>query len=354
MSRHKLGIIGYGNIAKTHLKAIGHYHGPQSIELYAVLTRQAADSHQIFSHVYTTPESFFQDEGIEAVDICTPNAQHFSQAQQAIDTHKAIYMEKPIARSSLEAKPLVDQLNNSDLVAQVVLTNRFNPAVVLARDILASGGLGTLVNFKASYYHHSYISLDKLMSWRQSYQASGGGAIVDLGIHTLDLVRFLFGEVEGVKAYMSTVFKERYQDSSKQSMVQNDTDEYAAVLLKMKSDVLGFVDTSRISFEPKEVPLFTVYGTLGTLYLYAARVEWYDLKGNPVSPALSLESDFYRYLKAQQALFDPSLSIFELCHGLSMVSFLDRLDGLIDFKEIPDFNEAYQSQGIVDRVLHTD
>lgn len=346
-----VGVCGYGQIANTHMKAMQQSNDQIRGVPYAVLTRQQRAEHAAqFSRVYSTEEDFFNDPQIELVDICTPNFRHYTEGKQAILQGKAVYMEKPISNNLGDAWELVELAREHHTINAVALNNRFNPNVIRAKDIIASGIMGRIVNFKTSYYHHSYIEPTRLMSWRQSFAFSGGGAIMDLGIHTLDLVRFLLGEVASVTMRSKTVYPQRYIDQSYQTMAENDTDEYSASILEMQSGVLGFLDVSRVSYEPRGGALIEIYGTQATLKVYDDHIVCLQVQtGKPLDLEAVVASPFYTYITASLIpCFNESLAGFELLHGCSMQNILRMMDGGEVYPEVPTFLEGYRSQCVVD------
>lgn len=338
-----LGIIGYGNIAKTHLASVLS----SEVKAYAVLTHQPRpELAEIFTVVYTDLDAFLADEAIDIVDICTPNFKHYPEGIASFAANKAVYMEKPIGLNDGEALKLLEASKGH--VNAVALNNRFNPFVIKARDLVAAGSIGVVTHFRCAYYHWSYISMDKLSTWRQVNEFSGGGAITDLGIHAVDMIRFVLGEISSVQASSRTLFTERYTDSSHTTTVVNDTDEYTAAILTLKDGTLGMLDTSRISKPLSPVPTLEIYGTLGTIEIYGDHIAALDLAGNSLDCAAS---DFYHYVSVQlRQELSSEIVGFNALHGLSYRNFIHMYQGDKVYPEVPDFQQAYDSQRVISAI----
>ena len=96
---------------------------------------------------------------------------------------------------------------------------------------------------------------------------AGGGAMMDLGIHVLDIVRYIIGDIAEISANARTVWKERYTDSSCCEKVVNDTDEYMYATLTMQNGALGIIESSRVSTSAYSNETLEIFGTKGSIFL---------------------------------------------------------------------------------------
>ena len=343
----KIGITSYGKITKTHLHAL------QAMKIlpHALLTRKTnSEKKQLFQHVYVDTNSFFADK-FDIVDVCGANYQHYPYALQAIEKGCAVYLEKPIALNLKEADILFQKSQEYQTLSAVALINRFNPIIVLARDLCKSGKLGNIIHFKAHFYHSSYNTMDKLMTWRQNFSLSGGGAIVDLGIHTIDIIHFLLGNIDSVISTSATIYKNRYTDDTHTTMEENDTDEYTAVLMKTKNNTIGILESSRISHSIHKDPVIEIFGTKGSVIVYEDEIKWLDIENNELHNQDDITpSHFYRYL-IDSCLPKTLMNHFETMHYTSLNNFLNMYHKKHFFKETPTIKEAYQAQAVIDAIL---
>ncbi len=148
--------------------------------------------------------------GLDVVDICTPNNLHYEQILAAAKRGKHIYYEKPLCLNGAEAAALQTELADCKSIIQGAYVLRFSPpAVAKARALLKKDALGKIHSFRFTSYHSSYLNPDRPGAWRLKHATSGGGALMDLGSHLLDLLRFLLGEAVEVTSWFDTVVKTR-------------------------------------------------------------------------------------------------------------------------------------------------
>lgn len=346
-SNINFGVTSYGKITKTHLHALHE----MNIHPYSLLTIKAdKEKEKIFTHVHTNADSFFDDH-LDIVDVCGANYQHFPYALKAIQKGCAVYLEKPIALNINEAKVLLEESQKQQTVNAVALINRFNPIIVLARDLCKSGKLGNIINFKAHFYHSSYNTMNKLITWRQNFALSGGGAIVDLGVHTIDIIHFLLGNIESVVSTSSTVYNKRYVDDTHTTTEDNDTDEYTAVLMKMENNAIGILESSRISNSIEKDPVIEIFGTKGSVIVYEDEIKWLDIENNAQHNQDDIEpSHFYRYL-IDSCLPQTTMNHFDTMHYTALHNFLNIYHKKYFFEETPTIKEAYQAQAVLDAIL---
>jgi len=265
-----MGFAGWGTISKTHVIAL------KSMEIMfqdlrvkpkilGLCTRGEKAPLEDFKYVSKDLGDLLNKKDIEAVDVCTPNFLHLDQGKAVIKAGKHLYMEKPLARNLGECKELVDLCNRTNIINQTALMYRFLPAVVMARDYIRSGGLGQILNFRALLYHGSYLNSERPISWRLQGSMAGGGALLDLGIHLADTIRFVLGEAREVRAKTHTHFRERYTDNTKTDKMMADVDEWALLNITMEDGAHGTLEVSRINADIFEETIIDIYGTKGKL-----------------------------------------------------------------------------------------
>lgn len=352
------GILGTGMIAKTHiiaLKSMNLVFDNLEVtpKLNWICSRSKEKKFEEFKAVTNNLEEILKDEETLIIDICTPNFIHYAQGKAAIEALKYIYMEKPVAKDLKEAKELAELAENSGIINQTALIFRFIPAVVLAKDFIDRGELGDILNFRVEYFHKSYLNSERPMSWRLKKEYSGGGALVDLGIHMVDLVRFLMGEVEDVRARTNIYFKERYKDNTKQEKVRTEVDEWALLDMNLKNGGYGTLEVSRISTHLDEDTTIEIHGTKGKIIISTKNPNYPEVflhnKGVLVKGEFNRVSNFAKHHKSiyPSAKFD--LGWFVNAHMCSLLNFmLNVKKNKIVYSETPTFLEAYKSQKIIE------
>ena len=360
MKRANIGVVGFGKIAKVH--AIACYAMQllyQDLPLEPVFLkayrREQPEALGIFQEVVTSLDALLKDKELDFIDICSPNYLHYEQVKKALEYGKAVYCEKPLALNFKEAKALTELAANKKLVNQVALIYRFMPAVVQARDYIASGQLGEIIHFKFVLYHKGYLK-ERSLSWREQMKFSGGGALMDLGIHMVDLLRFILGDIAAVRAELYTYTQERFLKDAYGEKGRVDVDEYAKLDVKLKKSGLGTIECSRISSDLHESTVIEIYGTQGSIKVsdrepHYARIHRHAENitsiGNPHGC-----TPFYEFCRKVFPSEKNSLGTALDMHLASLYNMLLNLsEGKAIHAETPTFREAAEAQEILDLAL---
>jgi predicted dehydrogenase len=250
MDRLNIALVGYGNIAKTHALAISAanilYNLPFAMNLSHIITSRKESVAVPNAIVCGRFEEAMAAGEIDIIDICSVNSAHLRSIETALKYNKAIYCEKPLAGTIEEAKRAVALAEEKDAITGVPLVFRYLPCLRMLKRETENKTLGNIIEFKAVYYHKSYLSPAKRKSWRAGTDA-GGGALLDLGIHMLDAVRVVLGEVKIIAHRKNIHFKEV------------SVDEICYSALEMESGIRGSMECSRVFAQKKQQLEITVF-----------------------------------------------------------------------------------------------
>ncbi|EMA36649.1 Gfo/Idh/MocA family protein [Halobiforma nitratireducens] len=193
------GIVGLGNI--------GQYHAERLVDLGVPLIGGmdvAADARTRFARRYDV--DVYEDhrelyDEVDAVIITTPNKYHEEYAIDAFERDLHVLLEKPLAHSLASARRIVEAATDADGHCMVGFNNRFSNAVRIVKNRLDRGELGEVSHVEANYVRRRGIP--GRGSWFTRRQIAGGGALIDLGVHAIDLALYLLdypevAEVSGV------------------------------------------------------------------------------------------------------------------------------------------------------------
>ncbi|MFN8531449.1 MAG: Gfo/Idh/MocA family oxidoreductase [Anaerolineae bacterium] len=200
----RAGIIGVGGIAEAHLKA---YKALPGIEVIAIADPNAARRETVAS-AYNIPFSYENYEDlvnrtdIDVVSIATPNYLHSPAAIAAMSSGKHVLSEKPLAHSLEAAEAMVKAATDCNRVLHVAFNHRQRGDVQLLKKYVDEGGLGSTYYAKAYWMRRSGIP--GLGGWFTNKETAGGGPLIDLGVHVLDMALYLLGEPEIVSVTAST------------------------------------------------------------------------------------------------------------------------------------------------------
>ncbi|MFH1783891.1 MAG: Gfo/Idh/MocA family oxidoreductase [bacterium] len=258
----KAGVIGCGKIAqRLHLP---QYEGCGKVEIAAVcdwdknLAQQMADQYGV-KNVYTNHNDLLNNKDIDVVSVCIPNYEHCEVVKAAAEAKKHVLCEKPIAMSLKEASEMIEACEKNKVLFMVEQTQRFDPNHEVAKEVLEDGMLGKILSVWARIGHAGpeYWNPDAAdwkggTAWYVTKEQSGGGALIDVGIHIYDLVRWLMGEevveISGRTATLVKPFK---------------VEDHGIAHLKFESGAIGGFGVSW-NTRPYQVILF-FYGEKGTM-----------------------------------------------------------------------------------------
>jgi len=190
------GLIGAGGIGKIRAGALRRTPGCRlaAVADKELLRARAAASAD--AYCYTRYQELLEAPGIEAVIVSTPPVYHEEIVLAALAAGKHVLCEKPLATSVAACRRMVEAARRSGRVLATGFNHRYFPAVKYLKDVLASGRMGALDHVRA-FAGHTGLS-EFSAPWMYSKQGIGGGALMDVGIHVIDLVRYVLGEVSQV------------------------------------------------------------------------------------------------------------------------------------------------------------
>lgn len=206
MSKLKIGVIGTGSISTFHIN--GYKRNPDA-ELYAFCDidekrlKAAGEQHGV-TRLYTdVKEMLAALPELDAVSVCTWNSAHAPCAIAALNAGKHVLCEKPMAMSADEACAMRDAAEKNGKLLMIGFVRRFGNDCRILRDFIESDYLGEIYYSKATYLRRC----GNPGGWFGDKSRSGGGPLIDLGVHVIDLVRYLMGNPHPVSVYGATFRK---------------------------------------------------------------------------------------------------------------------------------------------------
>lgn len=307
MKEIRFAFIGFGNIAKTHMVALKAMPIVKKLPFVPVLdtlvTRQPGTNQEQaraigFERVVGSLEEALAAGNFQVVDICTPNVHHPDAFIPAVKAGKTVYCEKPLADRYAHSQAMA-QAAGGQTLHQVALVYRYHPAVLRIREALRTGMIGDVLQCRCSYRRSGYLNASRPVSWRLDAQQSGGGAISDLGIHVLDLLRHLIGEIGAVEGQLQTFVKSRPSADPSESGRQVDVkvDDWGGMEVTHLNGVVSYGEVSRIAWGTEAFQL-DIVGTMGAISCdlekdYVPRIKMLDgsTPATPQPEALKLLTD---------------------------------------------------------------
>ncbi len=222
MKKVRIGIIGNGGICKgAH---IGGYLKDDRVEIVALcdIIKERAEfvRDEYFSNadVYTDYKELLKDETIDAVDICTPNYLHSIIAVDAFNAGKHVFCEKPDAVDVTEVLKMNAAAEKAGKVLMVMRNNRFVDASQYAKKYIEAGRMGDIYAGRCGWQRRRGIPGKG--GWFTTKAQSGGGPLIDLGVHMIDLAIWLMGNPTPVSVSANTYCK--FADSDTSDSVNSD------------------------------------------------------------------------------------------------------------------------------------
>jgi predicted dehydrogenase len=205
-------------------------------------------------------------EDIQVVDVVTPGDSHAEIAIAAAKAGKAVLCEKPLANTVKEAKAMVAAVQKAGVTNMICHNYRRAPAVVLARQLVASGKLGRIYHYRGTYLQDWIVDPELPLLWRFQKEKAGSGALGDILSHSLDLGRYVLGaEVTEVAGALETYIKHRplLEDPKRKGRVT--VDDAALCLVRFANGALGSIEGTRLAPGRKNYNRFEVNGSKGSL-----------------------------------------------------------------------------------------
>ncbi|PPK93819.1 putative dehydrogenase [Kineococcus xinjiangensis] len=267
----RVGVVGLGWAGQQHLDA---YAAIPGVEVVA-LAGQEADLLDELGRRHEVPATFARWEdlvevpGLDAVSIAVPTYLHAPIAVAALERGVHVLSEKPVARTGDEAQVMVDAARRAARVLDVVFNHRRRGDVMALADLISRGALGTPYYARATWLRRNGIP--RLGSWFVNEEMSGGGPLVDIGVHVLDWSLHLLGEPRVLSATASAYSElgPRGRGGSSRDTLTHETsayevEDFASAFLRLEGGGTLLLETGWATYrDPVDVMDFTVYGTEG-------------------------------------------------------------------------------------------
>jgi len=226
----KWGVAGCGHfLENTFLPTFQHLKKSKLISVYSSNINRA----NFIADKFNASESFddyneFLRSDIEAVYISSKNSDHYWQVIEAAKAGKHILCEKPLAMTAREAQKMVDICNKKNVKLTINYVFRYHPIIKKTKELIDSNLLGKLISISANFN----IDFKPNDNFRFIREQSGGGALRDLGTHTIDLLRYLGGEIADIKGVIDNV------------VYIGEVEDFASAIVKFESGGYGSFNVS--------------------------------------------------------------------------------------------------------------
>lgn len=270
MSRqYGFAIIGCGSIADFHARAISQVKGAKLVAVcdanYDVATALATKWQ---AKAYKSYEHLLQNADVDVVNICTPSGLHAKQALKALDAGKNIMVEKPLGLNIQECDAIIESVKQNKKLCAVISQLRYSKSTRLVKKALQDGAIGKPVEVGVYMKYNRSTEYYSSSKWRGTWEMDGGGALMNQGIHGVDIMLYLMGNVKSVQAITKT-------------LVHNiEVEDTAIAIVEFETGAVGVIEgtTSILPGYPRR---FEICGAEGSIVLEEDRIIRWDAKYAP-------------------------------------------------------------------------
>lgn len=247
----QVGVIGLGWAGQQHMAA---YAAHPDVELIAIAGEEPAlladlgDTYGV-EHRVASWQEILEVPGLDAVSIAVPTFLHAPIAVAALERGIHVLSEKPIARNGDEGQLMVDAARRAGRVLEVVFNHRLRNDMQALAGIVSRGEIGTPYHARASWMRRRGIPL--LGSWFTNQERSGGGPLVDIGVHVLDYALHVLGEPKVVSVTAATYSELGHRgiggarrQTADQSVSAYEVEDFASVFLRLEGGGTVVLETS--------------------------------------------------------------------------------------------------------------
>ena len=250
----KWGIIASGGIARRRtLPAMKYVENARIIAIMDKdknVLKEISEEYDI-PYVYDDEDELLSNPEVDAVYVASPVCFHKEQALKVLRAGKHLLLEKPLGLDRNDCEELVEEAARTDCKAGTAMVMRHHPAHRMMKELISDNKLGEIVSCRAQL---NCWFPDMEGNWRQSRKIAGGGALVDMGTHCIDLLRYLLeDDVEWVFGDVST------------KTFEYEVDDSADCLLHMKKGATCFVDVHFNVPDEAAKGMLEIYGTKGSI-----------------------------------------------------------------------------------------
>jgi len=284
MSRPNLNIclIGYKFMGKAHSQAwqtVGRFFDLDARPVMKIVCGRDARAVGEFAERWEWEQALtdwkqaVENADVDLVDISAPGNVHCEIAVAAAQAGKHVFCEKPLAFTVADSKKMLAAAREAGVKHMVNFNYRRCPAVSLAKQMIDAGEIGEIRHIRCTYLQDWLVDPEFPMNWRLRRETAGSGAHGDLGAHSIDLARFLAGEISEVVGMKKTFVTERPAEGTSSGLTatagkgteQVTVDDASVFLAKFGSGALGTFEATRLAPGRKNYNRFEINGSRGSL-----------------------------------------------------------------------------------------
>ncbi|MGW5612190.1 Gfo/Idh/MocA family protein [Streptomyces sp. NPDC003877] len=280
-----VAVVGFGWMGRVHTQAyarVRHHYPqlplvPELVTVAEEVPGRAEEAAAQFGFAATTRDwrDVAADPRVQAVSITAPNFLHREIGVAMARAGKHVWIEKPVGLTAEDARAVADAVAESGVQGTVGFNYRNAPAVEAARELIASGELGTVTHVRIRLFSDYAAHPEGALTWRYERERGGSGVLGDLASHGADLARFLLGDIVSLTADTAIFLPERarptgatagHSRASGGELGPVENEDYVGCLLRFASGARGVLEACRVSVGEQNNYGFEVHGTKGAVF----------------------------------------------------------------------------------------
>ncbi len=277
MSKLRFAIWGCGLISSFHANALLEIEDAVLVGAYD-LNENARNNfcEKYKTKAFLSEEELVSSDEVDAVCICLPSGLHYNTAISCIKNKKHVVIEKPIALTSEQAGDIIKVAEEYGVFVSVISQLRYTNAVKEVKRIVESGKLGTITLGNAIMKYFRSPEYYAASNWRGTWAMDGGGALMNQGIHGVDLLQYLMGKVVAVSAFSKTLVHDI------------ETEDTLTAVLEYENGAIGTIQATT-SVAPGYGRRIEICGSKGSIVLCEDEIEVCDVEGEENLVSISKE-----------------------------------------------------------------
>jgi predicted dehydrogenase len=316
MNKVRVGIIGTGGISNVHING---YKSLENAEVYAVCdideekVKASAEKHGV-KHVFTDYNEMLKLKELDAISVCTWNSEHAPAAIASLKAGKHVLCEKPMAMNTNEAIEMDRVSKEYGKLLMIGFTRRFADDTKVIKDFIENGMMGDIYYAKAAYLRRAGYP----GGWFGDKKRSGGGPLIDLGVHIIDIVRYFMGlpkvaSVKGVTfdklgARTNIIKRGGYTSTERSKVNIFDVEDLAVAIIKFDNDAVLSVETSFSLNTKSDTGGIELFGTKAGVNISRTepKIEFFTEQNNyliNVAPTINTQLSFQELFQKETAHF---------------------------------------------------
>ncbi|MDK1342585.1 Gfo/Idh/MocA family oxidoreductase [Streptomyces sp. 378] len=280
-----VAVVGFGWMGRVHTQAyarVRHHYPqlplvPQLIAVAEEVPGRAEEAAAQFGFASATRDwrEVAADPRVRAVSITAPNFLHREIGVAMAEAGKHVWIEKPVGLTAEDAGAVADAVAAAGVQGAVGFNYRNAPAVEAARELIASGEIGTVTHVRVRLFSDYAAHPEGALTWRYERERGGSGVLGDLASHGVDLARHLLGDITSLTADTAVFLPERARPAGATAGHSRATggelgpvenEDYVSCLLRFASGARGVLEACRVSVGEQNNYGFEVHGTEGAVF----------------------------------------------------------------------------------------